>query len=110
MKTSLTLFFLTIACLSFAADIPKPTGDAIVSPDAKLELLFTRTADINGGLTEGPADAPDGSIYFSDIPLGKDAGMILRLDPATKKTTVFTKDSYKANGLIFNSAGELISC
>ena len=49
-----------------AADLPKPTGEAIVSPDAKLEHLFTRTATIEGGLTEGPAVAPDGSIYFSD--------------------------------------------
>jgi len=107
------ILLMTLLCaaqLALAADVPKPTGNDIVSPDAKLELLFTRTADINGGLTEGPAVAPDGSIYFSDIPLGKDAGMILRFDPATKKTTVFTKDSYKANGLIFNSAGELISC
>ena len=67
-----------------AADLPQPTGDAIVSPDAKLELLFTRLAKIEGGLTEGPAVAPDGSIYFSDIPFGTDKGMILRFDPKTE--------------------------
>ena len=48
---------------------------------AKLELLFTREAPIKGGLTEGPAVAPDGSIYFSDIPFGKDNGLIMRYDP-----------------------------
>src|SRR5437868_7345169 len=101
---------LCLANLALAADVPPPSGDAIVSPEAKLELLFTRSADIKGGLTEGPAVAPDGSIYFSDIPFGKDAGMILRFDPATKQTTVFANDSYKSNGLIFNSAGELLSC
>jgi gluconolactonase len=101
---------LLTANVALAADVPKATGDAIVSADAKLELLFTRSADIKGGLTEGPAVAPDGSIYFTDIPLANDPGMILRFDPTTKKTTVFTKDSRKANGLIFNSAGELISC
>lgn len=107
------LLLIAMACFApfgWAADVPPPSGDAIVSPDAKLELLFTRSADIKGGLTEGPAVAPDGSIYFSDIPVGEDPGMILRFDPATKKTTVFTKDSRKSNGLIFNSAGELISC
>lgn len=109
MRNSLTLFLLTVSCVVFAADIPKPTGDAIVGPDAKLELLFTRTADINGGLTEGPAVAPDGTIYFTDIPLGKDAGLIMKFDPATKKTTVFAKDSRKANGLIFNREGMLIA-
>lgn len=106
----LLLFCLLVANVAVAADIPKPTGGDIVSPDAKLELLFTRSANISGGLTEGPAVAPDGSIYFTDIPVGKDAGMILRFEPTTKKTTVFSKDSGKANGLIFNSAGELIAC
>ena len=92
-----------------AADLPKPTGDAIVSPDAKLEWLFTRTAKIEGGLTEGPAVAPDGSIYFSDIPMGSDKGMILRFDPKTKQTTVFAEDSHKSNGLICDSDGRLLA-
>ena len=40
-----------------------PSGDAsIVSPDAKLELLFS-----DAFFTEGAAVAPDGSVYFSDI-------------------------------------------
>jgi gluconolactonase len=92
------------------AELPKPTGDAIVAADAKLELLFTRSAPIKGGLTEGPACAPDGSIYFSDIPFGKDKGMILRFDPKTKKTEVFTDDSYKSNGLKFDAKGFLVAC
>lgn len=106
---------IAVVCLltagqALAADIPSPTGDAIIGPDSKLELLFTRSAKISGGLTEGPAVAPDGSIYFSDIPFGKDKGMILRFDPKTKKTTVFTEDSGKSNGLTFDRAGRLIAC
>jgi gluconolactonase len=101
---------LILGSLVLAADVPKPTGDAIVPADAQLELLFTRTAPIKDGLTEGPAVAPDGSIYFSDIPVGKDKGQILRFDPKTKKTTVFTEDSYKSNGLHFDAKGFLISC
>src|SRR5262249_33880663 len=103
----LLLSSLTIAGAAEAA-LPKPTGEDIVSPDAKLELLFTRSAKIEGGLTEGPAVAPDGSIYFSDIPFGKDLGKIMRFDPKTMKTTVFAEDSYKSNGMIFNSHGELL--
>ena len=57
-----------------AAQTAKTAEKPIVPPDAKLELLFTRSAPIKGGLTEGPAVAPDGSIYFSDIPFGKDKG------------------------------------
>lgn len=93
-----------------AADIPPPRGEQIVAPDARLELLFTRTENISGGLTEGPAVAPDGSIYFSDIPMGPDKGMILRYDPKTNKTTIFSRDSGKSNGLIFDARGGLVSC
>ncbi|MCO6458509.1 MAG: SMP-30/gluconolactonase/LRE family protein [Pirellulaceae bacterium] len=93
-----------------AAEIPPPSGERIVDPATRLEKLFTRTAPIQGGLTEGPAVAPDGSIYFSDIPLGRDLGMILRFDPASGQTTVFAADSRKSNGLIFDSAGNLLAC
>ena len=99
-----------LSCVPAFADLPKPTGDTIVSSDAKLELLFTRAAPISGGLTEGPAVAPDGSIYFSDIPFGGDKGMIMRFDPKTKKTTVFADDSYKSNGLKFDGKGNLFAC
>jgi gluconolactonase len=104
----LTLLFLT--CLAADPAVPPPTGDKIVPAGAKLELLFTRTAPIKGGLTEGPACAPDGSIYFSDIPFGADKGMILRFDPKSGKTTVFTDDSGKSNGLKFDAQGYLIAC
>src|ERR1700753_3055456 len=84
--------------------------NAIVPDGAKLELLYTRSAPINGGLTEGPAVAPDGSIYFTDIPEGADRGLIIRFDPATKKTSIFSDDSGKANGLAFDAQGRLVAC
>jgi gluconolactonase len=101
---------LFIAASLFADEIPKPTGKDVVDPNAKLELLYTRSAAIQGGLTEGPTAAPDGTIYFSDIPNGKDKGLIVRFDPKTKKTSVFTDDSYKSNGLKFDRKGYLIAC
>src|SRR5947209_16534044 len=104
------LLSLLLAGKPQGRELPKPTGESIVSADAKLELLFTRSAAIHGGLTEGPAVAPDGSIYFSDIPVGKDKGMILRFDPRTKRTTVFTDDSHKSNGLKFDAKGFLFAC
>ena len=107
---ALTVSIVYALAASATAQELRPTGDAIVSPDAKLELLFTRSAPISGGLTEGAAVAPDGSIYFSDIPVGKDKGMIMRFDPKTKKTTVFTDDSGKSNGLMFDARGRLIAC
>lgn len=101
---------LWICSLAAAAELPAPTGTAIVDPAAKLELLFTRSAPIEGGLTEGPAVASDGSIYFSDIPMLKGRGMILRFDPDSKQTSVFTDDSGMSNGLVFDFAGRLIAC
>ena len=109
--TLLTLLsLLLIATTLTAAEIPAPEGEKLVKKNARLELLFTRSAKIEGGLTEGPAVAPDGSIYFSDIPFGKDNGMIQRFDPGTGKTTVFSSNSGKSNGLIFDSRGFLLAC
>jgi gluconolactonase len=109
-RLALLLALLPCPAARAADVVPRPTGDAIVAPDAKLELLFTRTAPIQGGLTEGPAAAPDGSIYFSDIAFGPDKGMILRFDPKTRRTTVFAADSHKSNGLKFDAKGRLLAC
>ena len=109
ISVCLTLILLATSC-AVAAELGRPTGENIVSPDAKLEWLFTREAAISGGLTEGPAVAPDGSVYFTDIPVGKDGGMIMRFDPITKTTAAFSIDSGKANGLAFDADGFLLSC
>jgi gluconolactonase len=101
----------TVTLALARADVPAPQGRFdIVDPGAKLELLYTRSAPIHGGLTEGPAVAPDGSIYFSDIPTGNDKGLIVRFNPKTKSTSIFTDDSGKSNGLKFDAHGYLIAC
>lgn len=109
LRWSPIVVFLLTGQLCDAADVPPPTGAAIVAPDAKWERVYRRTAPIEGGLTEGPAVAPDGSIYFSDIPFGNFGGLIVRFDPKTKSTSVFSDDSGKSNGLIFDSAGFLLA-
>src|SRR5262245_10752163 len=110
MRTVVVSLLLLVPSLSAAADVPPPTGDTIVPEGARLELLFTRTATTSGGLTEGPACGPDGCVYFSDIPFGKDKGLIMRFDPKTKKTTVFAEDSRKSNGLKFDLEDRLVAC
>jgi len=69
----------------------------IVAPGAKLERLFGE-----GFFTEGPAPAPDGSVYFSDITVGKasgyQAGYIWRWDPRTGTSTVFRSPSGMSTG------------
>ena len=71
----------------------------VVAPGAKLEKVFG-----DGEFTEGGAMAEDGSILFSDI-----GNRILRFDPKSGKTTVYREPSGRANGLIFNSRGQLIA-
>ncbi len=106
----LRLFAATSACLWACLAVAAADENAIVPAGAKLELLYTRTAPIHGGLTEGPAVAPDGSIYFTDIPEGDDRGLIVRYDPRDGKTSVFSNDSGKANGLVFDAQGRLLAC
>jgi len=75
---------------------------AIVAPGAKLERLFG-----DGFFTEGPAPAPDGSVYFSDITVGKaagnQAGYLWRWDPQTRTSTVFRSPSGMSNGMLFDA-------
>src|SRR3954465_9063022 len=93
--------------LSLAASV---LGADLVPPGATLERLYTRTAPIRGGLTEGVAAAPDGTMYFSEIPFAEDKGMIMGCDPRTGAPTVSCPDSHKANGLMFDANGHLLAC
>lgn len=102
------LLLLPLGVAMFAADeLPPPTGERIVSPEARFERLYTRQETEKGGLTEGPAVAPDGSIYFSDILRGQNHGRILRFDPTTQTIETFAENSFKSNGLIFGPDGFL---
>ena len=56
--------------------------------------------------TEGPAQGPDGMLYFTDVANNR----ILRLNPQTRKHEVFRVDSNRANGLLFDGLGRLIAC
>ncbi|MCI0378886.1 MAG: SMP-30/gluconolactonase/LRE family protein [Gemmataceae bacterium] len=68
--------------------------------DAKLEKLWSE-----GDFTEGPAQGPDGCLYFSDI-----GNRIMKFDPANGKTSEYRKPSSRANGLEFDAKGRLVAC
>ena len=83
-------------------------GDpSIVAPTAKLERLFGE-----GFFTEGPAQAPDGSVYFSDITFvkasGYQAGHIWRWDPRTGTSVIFRSPSGMSNGIVFDAQGRMV--
>lgn len=90
---------LCIGSAARAADAP-----AIFAEGAKPELLWSE-----GEFTEGVASSPSGEIFFSDI-ASKVPGRIMKFDPKTKTTSVFSADSGKSNGLTFDAQGNLIAC
>ena len=114
-RMGIKVILLAVVLLSVSAslhaqvDHEPPSGDpSIVSPDARLELLFTSEL-----LTEGPAVAPDGSVYFSEITFtaasDMAAGNIWRYDPKTNKTTIYRSPSGMSNGLKFDVQGRLVA-
>jgi gluconolactonase len=89
-----------VACLLLVGLSLHAADEAIVPAGAKLEKLWGE-----GEFTEGPAQGPDGRIYFSDI-----GNRILAYDPATGRTTVYREPSGRANGLDFDPQGRLVAC
>ncbi len=87
---------LLVALAAPAAD-PAPT---FAAPGAKLEKLWS-----DGEFTEGPAEGPDGCVYFSDI-----GNRIMKFDPKTGKTVAFRDPSGRSNGLKFDAKGRLVAC
>src|SRR5262245_16176208 len=86
--------------LLFVLTAPVAEDPPFVAPGAKLEKLWSE-----GEFTEGPAEGPDGCVYFSDI-----GNRIMKFDPKTGKTEEFRKPSGRANGLKFDGMGRLIAC
>lgn len=56
--------------------------------------------------TEGPAVAPNGDVYFSDIPNNR----IHKVEHATGNVSVYREDTGAANGLMFGPDGRLYAC
>jgi sugar lactone lactonase YvrE len=81
-------------------------------PQSKLEVASAMHAEpevtvaTTVAFTDGPAQGPDGLIYFTDVTNNR----ILRFDPRTKKHEVFRADSNRSNGLLFDGEGRLIEC
>jgi gluconolactonase len=103
------LFSLALAFVASAVFAQAPSGDpSIIAKGAELEVLFA-----GAFFTEGPAVAPDGSVYFSDITFsgrsGMQAGHIWRYDPETGETKIYRSPSGMSNGLKFDARGRLIA-
>lgn len=100
---------ILVATLPQALQAQDPVeGDtAIVLRGSQVELLFDGAV-----VTEGPAVAPDGTVYFSDITptasTGMEAGHLRQYDPATGITRIFRSPSGMSNGIMFDDQGRMI--
>jgi gluconolactonase len=94
------LIFFSILCLVGFSSISGSKPKSVVASGAKPEKLA-------GGFnfTEGPAVDSQGNVYFTDQPNNK----ILKWS-VEGKLTVFCDQCGRANGLYFDSKGNLISC
>jgi gluconolactonase len=98
----------SLACC--AAAMPQHGDSArrsIVPEHPRLEHLFA-----GGEFTEGPAVAPDGSVFFSDLTFvdttTRYAGHIWRFDPRTRSCAIYRSPSNMSNGIEFDQKGRMV--
>lgn len=94
----LAVILCTVACTAFSG-----------KPKSKNQLLANgekvRLAGGGYSFTEGPAAAPDGSVYFTDQPNNK-----IEIWHENGSITSFTREAERSNGTYFNKKGELLAC
>ncbi len=79
-----------------------PAADSpIIAPGSTLEKLAGEYA-----FTEGPAADPDGNVFFTDQPNDR----IVKWRAADGTVEDWLKPAGRANGLYFDSAGNLLAC
>jgi gluconolactonase len=93
-------FLMISAALLLVSCAGKPPAASEITPEPQVSVATTVA------FTEGPAQGPDGMMYFTDVANNR----ILRLNPTTRKHEVFRADSNRANGLLFDGQGRLIAC
>ncbi|MFV0445834.1 MAG: SMP-30/gluconolactonase/LRE family protein [Planctomycetaceae bacterium] len=103
VSTTIIAFLLLAGVVLSHARLQAEPPLMVVPEDAHLEELWNE-----GEFTEGVAVAPDGMVYFSDIP-DVAAGRVLKYNPQTDETSVHCADSGKSNGLAFDPQGRLIA-
>jgi gluconolactonase len=97
---------------------PRPVDRAAVVACAAVALFGALTTAVRGqtpvgavevvtmlAFTEGPAQAPDGTLYFTDLPSQR----ILRIGRDGMQST-YRENSNLANGLLFDRDGRLVAC
>src|SRR5262245_35699726 len=126
MKTRLSILVAALCFLAFyshtdgiaassqagsgkvSANKPRPPSDifdpaGLVSASQQGQLV---TLASGFSFTEGPAVDRHGNVFFTDQPNDR----IYRWDAGTGETTLFLEGTGRANGMAFDSDGNLITC
>jgi gluconolactonase len=98
MKTKLLFLFFLIYGKQFSQIADSKN---LVATNEELELLADGYI-----FTEGPISDKNGNVFFTDQPNNK----IIRWDAENGKTSVFSDDSGRSNGLYFDKKENLIAC
>lgn len=96
-----------------AGQTPTRTTDADTAGAHNRVLVYGLEHLFDGGeFTEGPAVAPDGSVYFSDLTFAdtgaRYSGHIWRFDNRTGSCRIYRSPSNMSNGIAFDAAGRMI--
>ncbi|MBD3674502.1 MAG: SMP-30/gluconolactonase/LRE family protein [Planctomycetaceae bacterium] len=97
IRSTLLVCFLILFTISHTPGAEPVAG---IGPIGDVEQLHT-----DFQFTEGPAKAPDGTIYFTDIP----ADRIYQIS-ASGKLSVFLEPAGHCNGLMVTADGTLYAC
>jgi gluconolactonase len=100
-----------VSLLVISPTLSAQADTSLIAAGATLEKIWCC-----GVFLEGPAAAPDGSIYFTDVtgshnyagrPTEMLGGVIRRYDPTTGRTTVYQSPSGNATGIEFGPDGQM---
>jgi gluconolactonase len=91
---------LLVTILFFAAMQQLPAQSSIISPGAKVELLFDGFK-----FTEGPAGDKAGNVYFTDQPNDR-----IHVWSTDGKLSTYMEKAGRSNGLAFDREGNLWAC
>ncbi|WP_170170232.1 SMP-30/gluconolactonase/LRE family protein [Hymenobacter perfusus] len=82
-----------------------PTQGNFFAPTTRPTAVFTGGI---GTVCEGPAVAPDGRVFFTDVTADDMGGLLWVYEPATGQTRQGRQPSGNASGLAFDAAGHLV--
>ena len=94
------ILVIVITALGTSTIVSSQTSSSVVAPGAKIEKLATGFV-----WAEGPAESPDGTVFFSDNRGNK----VYKWSPDGKLST-FIENSRSDNGMIIDKDGVLLSC